>query len=67
MIRVVDSVHSRINDIGKCGQTKNDVIENLIEFYDRNSKSNNKNKMNVLLNTKRPGRDETNGYIGQPI
>lgn len=41
MIRVKDTVHSKINQLGTCGMSKSDVIESLISFYD---KSNSKNK-----------------------
>lgn len=70
-VRVEESVHKRIDRLGSCGMSKSEVIESLIDFYDKNGNGNqkeNKNKVNVLVSTKRSGENEdATRYIGHPI
>lgn len=70
-VRVEESVHKRIDRLGSCGMGKSEVIESLIDFYDKNGNGNQKGnkKENVLLNTRRSGEyeDESRRYIGHQI
>lgn len=46
-VRVVKPVHSKISQLGSCGMSKSQVIEKLIEFYEKSIgavKKVNKNK-----------------------
>jgi hypothetical protein len=40
-VKITDAVHAKISSLGNCGMSKNDVIESLLNFYE---KSDNKRK-----------------------
>jgi hypothetical protein len=49
-VRVVKPVHSKISQLGTCGMSKSQVIEKLIDFYEKSIravKKVNKNKKGV--------------------